>query len=78
MLLLKVYSAIHIRVGRLRQVFLLMSGRRWAQHQFDSIDDLINWVMTWEPSFAIEGLPFAVYSTDRAQTLGWALSRSLR
>ena len=43
-----------------------------------SIDDLFDWVTTREPSFAIEGLPFAVYSIGRAQTLGWALSRSLR
>ena len=68
---------MHIRVGRLRQVFLLMSGRRWAQHQFDSIDDLFDWVTTGN-RVAIEGLPFAVYSIGRAQTLGWALSRSLR
>ena len=44
---------------------------------FDSIDDLFDWVTTREPSFATEGLPFAVYSIGRAQTLGWA-SRSLR
>ena len=43
--------AMRIWVGRLRQVFLLMRGRRLAQHQFDSIDDLIDWVMTWEPSW---------------------------
>jgi len=51
-------------------VFLLMSGRRWAPHRFNSIDNLIDWVMTLELNSAIEGLPFAVYSTDRAQTLG--------
>jgi hypothetical protein len=77
-LLLKVYSVIYIRVGRWQQVFLLMSERRLVPRQFDSIDDLINWAITREPSFVIKGLPFAAYSTDRAQTLGWALYRSLR
>ena len=46
--------------------------RRWAQHQFDSIDDLFDWVTTGN-RVLIEGLPFAVYSIGRAQTLGWAL-----